>query len=83
MVKTISKEDNVKWLNSKLKNFFSQNISKKLLNFDNNYNMNLIKRIYEKNEEKKVIEVLEKTIKEMLDIYINDDDKKIVLDLKQ
>ena len=77
LVKTISKEDNIEWLNSKLKNFFSQNISKKLLNYDNNYNMNLIKRIYEKNEEKKVIEVLEKTIKEMLDIYINNDDKKI------
>lgn len=76
-VKTISKEDNVKWLNSKLKEFFSQNISKKLLNFDNNYNMNLIKRIYEKKQEKKVIEVLEKTIKEMLYIYQNDDDQKI------
>ena len=77
LVKTISKEDNMVWLNSKLRDFFSQNISKKLLNFENNYNMKLIKRIYEKNEEKKVIEVLEKTIKEMLYIYTNDDDKKI------
>ena len=77
LVKTISKEENIQWLNSKLREFFSQSISKKLLNFENNYNMNLIKRIYEKNEEKKVIEVLEKTIKEMLYIYINDDDKKI------
>lgn len=76
-VKSISKEDNIEWLNSKLKDFFSHTISKKLLNFDDNYNMNLINRIYEKKEEKKVIEVLEKTIKEMLDIYSNNDDKKI------
>ena len=77
LVKTISKKDNMDWLNSKLKDFFSQSISKKLLNFENNYNKKLINRIYEKNEEKKVIEALEKTIKEMLDIYTNDDDKKI------
>ena len=33
----------------------------------------MIQKIYEKNEEKQVIKILEKTIKEMWLIYINDD----------
>ena len=71
--KSISKEDNLKWFNSKIKNIFSQDITTKLSFFDLNYNHKLIEKIYEKGEEKKVIEILEKTIKEMWEIYVNDD----------
>ena len=72
-IKTISKEENIEWLNSKLNFIFSKTISSKLSNFDINYNKKLIQRIYSKNEEKKVINILDKTIREMLSIYCNDD----------
>ena len=72
-IKSISKEENIEWLNSKLNFIFSKTISSKLSNFDINYNKKLIQRIYSKNEEKKVINILDKTIKEMLSIYCNDD----------
>ena len=72
-VKSINKEDNLKWLDTKLKDTFSQQISTKLSNFDMDYNKKLLERIYEKNEEKNVIKILQKTIKDMLFIYINND----------
>ncbi len=71
--KSISKFDNLIWINSKIKTIFSQKISSKFVNFESNYNSKLIQKIYEKNEEKQVIKILEKTIKEMWLIYINDD----------
>ena len=64
-IKLISKEENLKWLDTKLKYIFSYNVSKKIGNCDINFNELLIKRIYEKGEEKKVIFVLEKTVREM------------------
>ena len=72
-IKTISKEENIEWLNSKLNFIFSKTISSALSNFDINYNKKLIQRIYSKNEEKKVINILDKTIREMLSIYFNND----------
>ena len=72
-IKSISKEENIEWLNSKLNFIFSKTISSTLSNFDINYNKKLIQRIYSKNEEKKVINILDKTIREMLSIYCNDD----------
>ena len=71
--KSISKEDNLKWFSSKIKFIVSQNVTTKLSFFELNYNNKLINRIYEKGEEKKVIEILEKTIKDMWEIYKNDD----------
>ncbi len=71
--KSISREDNIKWFNSKIKNIFSQRITSKFVVFDSNYNKNIIKMIYEKNEEKMVIKIFEKTVREMWLIYINDD----------
>ena len=71
--KSLSKFDNLIWINSKIKTIFSQKISSKFVNFESNYNSKLIQKIYEKNEEKQVIKILEKTIKEMWLIYINDD----------
>ena len=70
-IKLISKEENLKWLDTKLKYIFSYNVSKKIGNCDINFNELLIKRIYEKGEEKKVIFVLEKTVREMWHIYVH------------
>ena len=74
--KSISKSDNMKWFHSKIKTILSQKISTKIVSYDSNYNDRLIQNIYKNNSEKKVIKILEKTIKEMWIIYINDDKDK-------
>lgn len=61
-IKQISKTDNIDWLNSKVKNILSQNVSSKLTSCTRDFNVKIIKRIYEKNEEKKIIEILEKQL---------------------
>lgn len=76
LIKSISKEDNLRWLDSTVEFFFSHNISVKLTNFEKDYNQKLIKRIIEKNEEKKVITILKKTIKEMLYAYVTNDEEQ-------
>jgi len=37
-IKSISKKDNIKWLNSKLSVVFSQNISNKIVRYESNHN---------------------------------------------
>ena len=70
--KSISKKDNIKWLYSKIKDVFSENL-KKFICFDLDYNKKLINKVYEEGKEKKTIYILDKTIKEMWLAYINDD----------
>ena len=74
--KSISKSDNMKWFHSKIKTILSQKLSSKIVCHDSNYNVKLIQRVYKKNVEKDVIKILEKTIREMWIIYINDDKDK-------
>ena len=73
ITKSISKSDNIKWLNTKISEVFSYNVSSKYVFYESNYNKKLIERILDKKEEVKVIEVLEKTVREMWIIYKNDD----------
>ena len=68
----ISKDNNLIWFNTKIKDIFSQNISCKFSNFESNHNKNLINRIYKKREEKNVINIMEKTIKDMWILYIKE-----------
>ena len=70
--KSISKKDNIKWFYSKVKDVFSENL-KKFICFDLDYNKKLINKVYEEGKEKKIIYILDKTIKEMWFAYINDD----------
>ena len=70
--KSISKQDNIKWLNSKIKDVFSENL-KKFICFDLDYNKKLINKIIQEGKEKKTIYILNKTIKEIWIAYINDD----------
>ena len=70
--KSISKKDNIKWLNSKIKDVFSENL-KKFICFDLDYNKKLINKVIHEGKEKKTIYILDKTIKEMWYAYINDD----------
>ena len=73
--KSISKKDNIAWFNSKIKDIFSQKLTTKIVSFDSDYNKKLIKKIYTERKEKKVIYILDKTIKEIWLAYINDDKK--------
>jgi len=70
--KSISKQDNVKWFNSKIKDVFSENL-KKFICFDLDYNKKLINKVIQEGKEKKTIYILNRTIKEMWLAYINDD----------
>ena len=81
-VKLISKEDNLKWLDTKLKYIFSYNVSTKIGNCAINFNEMLIKRIYEKGEEKKVIFILEKTVREMWHVYVHGSNDKNFIGFK-
>ena len=70
--KSISKKDNIKWLNSKIKDVFSENL-KKYICYDLDYNKKLINKIIQEGKEEKTIYIFNKTIKEMWFAYINDD----------
>ena len=72
-IKSISKKDNIIWLNSKIKDVFSQNISTKIVTCTQDHNIKLIKRILNKGKDKKVIFILNKTIKQIWKVYLNDD----------
>ena len=77
-IKLISKEDNINWLNSKLRYIFSQKISTKLVGLNSDYNKKLIEKIYRKGEEKIIIQILEKTVREMWKAYITNDKNKYI-----
>ena len=71
--KSISKEDNIKWLNSKLSTVFSQNLSTKIVRYKSNHNEKVINSVLEKGTDANAIFILNHTIKDMWIIYINDD----------
>ena len=71
--KSISKKDNTAWLNSKIKDIFSEKLTTKIVSFDSDYNKKLINKIYREGKEKKVIYIFDKTIKEIWLAYINND----------
>ncbi len=72
-IKLISKSENIAWLNSTIKNIFSQKVSSKISTVHSDYNKKLIHKIYEEKKEKK--DILDKTIREMWLIYINNNDE--------
>jgi hypothetical protein len=69
---SIKREDNLKWFSFKLKDIFSSDISPKYKTFEHNFNKKKIESLYLNNEAKNVIEILEKTVREMYLIYCND-----------
>jgi len=68
--KKIKKEDNLKWLNSKLYKVFSEKVSVKCSLYDSDYNKKEIQKLYRENEAKNVINILERSVKEMLNAFI-------------
>ena len=72
-IKSISKKDNIKWLNSKLSTVFSQKISTKIAHFDSNHNEKLINSILKNGTDRNAIFILNHTVKDIWTIYISDD----------
>ena len=70
-IKKIKKEDNLYWFSLQLKVLFSSNLSSKYNKFESDYNEKRIKNLYEKKEAIKVIDILEKNVEDMYEIYIN------------
>ena len=68
--KKIKKEDNLKWLNSKLYKVFSEKVSVKCSLYDPDYNKKEIQKLYKENEAKNFINILERSVKEMLNAFI-------------
>ena len=69
-IKKIKKNENLDWFLSNLKTLFSSKLSSKYTKFDSNYNEKRIKNLYEKKEAVNVINILEKSVKDMYEIYI-------------
>lgn len=65
--KLIKKENNQKFLKLKIFEIYSQGSHLKLKN--NDYNKILIKKVFDEQKEKKVIQILELTFEECLDIF--------------
>ena len=66
-----STKDNQNFFNLYLYQLFSQDLSDKITQYSKDYNRKQIKSLYEKNEAKEVIEILNLTVKEMYQIYIS------------
>lgn len=67
----ISKVDNLRWFSTKLKNLFSSDLSKKCSLYDSDYNRSKINEIYKNNEAINVINILEKEVIDMYNLYRN------------
>ena len=66
------KKGNKEFLEKKLKDVFSEELSERCSTFHDkkNYNKEQIEKLYEKNKAKNVINILDKSLKEMYRIYI-------------
>ena len=68
----ISKEKNIKWFKSKLKDIFSADLSKKCTLYSSDYNKEQINEVYKNPEAKKVVNILEKNVSEIYSLYSRD-----------
>jgi len=67
----ISKADNLRWFSTKLKDLFSSNLSGKCTLYDSDYNRRKINELYKNNEAIDVINILEKKVIDMYNLYRN------------
>ena len=67
----ISKADNIRWFSTKLKELFSSDLSQKCSLYDSNYNRRTIEKIYKNNEALNVINILDKKVLDIYDLYRN------------
>lgn len=69
--KEYSRKANQKFLNLYLYQLFSQDLSNRITEYSKDYNRKQIKLLYEENQAKEVIEIMNLTVKEMYEIYIS------------
>ena len=74
--KVWTKKDNQEYLKKKIKDIFAQSLSNKCKRYPKNYNYEQIEIIIKNNEAKDIIDILNKSVKDMYEIYI-DENKKI------
>jgi hypothetical protein len=67
----IGKADNLRWFSTKLKDLFSSDLSQKCSLYDSNYNKCTIENLYKNNEALNVINILEKEVIDLYDLYRN------------
>ena len=81
-VTEIKKENNLKWLNMTIKDVLSKEISTKYKK--NNgfvyYNEKQINKLYKDGKVKEVIDILEKTVRDLYNIFINKEDNNETLE---
>ena len=68
--KVIKRDEILKWLNIKLYQVFSENVSIKFLLYKPDYNRKQIQNLYKEKEAKNVINILNKSVKEMYCAFI-------------
>ena len=73
--KVWTKKDNQEYLSKTVKEIFSSRLSNKCKRYPKNYNYKQIESIIEKNEAKEIIDILNKTVKDMYIIYIRENKK--------
>ena len=78
-------QENLKFFDMTLHQIFSEDLSKKYVRFNPDYNRKQIEILYDKNEPKEVIDIMNKTLKEMYEIYISNqiDEFKLEKDLSE
>jgi hypothetical protein len=67
----IKKKDNLEWLKKKLYQVFSENVSDKCTLYNREYNKHEINKIFKENKATNVINILNKSIGEMLYKFVN------------
>ena len=73
--KVWTKKENQEYLKKTVKEVFSERLSSKCTKYGINHNINQIRILIEENEAKEVINILNKTIKDMYLIYIGNNNK--------
>ena len=69
--RNINKNDNLYWFSSKLKDVFSTNLSLRYSLYNSDYNKRQIDKLYKEAKIQNIIDIFEKTIREMYEIYVN------------
>ena len=69
-----TKKENQVYLSKKIKDVFSENLSTKCRRFPNNYNKKQIAKILKNNKAKEVINILNTSVQDMYEKYIDEHD---------
>ena len=70
----IKRNLNLEWLESKLYQVFSENVSEKCTSYDEDYNEKQIKELFNRDEATEIIKILKRSVKEMFHNYTNNEE---------